>query len=296
MMKSQLIAAIALTSGFGLFTATSAQAQVSEYMHVPAVGINEVTVHGGYGLGTVRFSGAGNADQDYNGLRNLGATWSYGYSDWLSLGADVSFTSIETGPVDSSGIEPIKLFAAGKNAMGPGTLQYGVRAQFAIEQADIEGNGDSNRTYGDALSNFGEGGFELAPWVGYSFAAGPGLAGARLSYEIMNTDTDVEGGTELSGGSEGNLAVFYEYNLADMPLGAALTYDWMTSVDTESAGGTTELIDDRAFFGVNLYTRLMTSSGGFGFIPSLVWREQVSGETLDKASDVRLAIAGRFSF
>ncbi len=286
-----------------LVVGAGAQAQTSEYFHVPAAGVNDLTVHGGYGLGTVRGTGAGAEDLDYNGLRNLGVTWAYSYSDMWSFGADVAYTSIDApngagADAKSSGIEPIRLFAAGKNMLGGGTLSYGVRAQFAVEKAKLEANGDTNRTFGDILSNYGEGGFELAPWVGWSMQAGPGVFGARFSYEVLNTDTKVDnaGAPEatLSGGSEGQAAVFYEYMLADMPLGAALTYDFYSAIDSETNGVESEFAASRSLIGVSLYTRL--GAENFSFIPQLIWREKASGSDVDKLSDVRLNVAGRFSF
>ncbi|RYZ64902.1 MAG: hypothetical protein EOP05_21355 [Proteobacteria bacterium] len=237
----------------------------------------------------------------------------YGYGEVWSFGGDIAYSNLDTDPGKSDGLEPIRLFGAGRRQLGSGTIFYGLRAQFAVANAKLDVNGassESNRTYGDILSNIGEGGFELAPWIGWQMPAGPGVFGARVSYEVVNTDTDVKlrgvvGGVNstvdvtgsIKGGSEGQAAVFYEFNVGDMPLGAALTYDFYSKIeqDFENAGIIASDIGARSLIGVNLYTRL--DFGGFGFIPSLVWREKVSsGDDIDKLSDVRLNLAGRFSF
>jgi len=306
-MRKQLLAVTALTIGFaGLAQAQETPitpSRSSEYYHAPAAGVNELTIHGGYGLGTVRGSADGAVDTDINGARNLGVEWVYGISDMFKVGADISYTtlSIDNGATDvnNSGIEPIILKGSGNLPLGAGTLVYGLRAQFAVVKAKTEANGDENRTVGDILSNVGEGGFELAPWVGYSMLLGQSHnLGAKLSYEVVNTDTDVEGpnGAEatLSGGSEGRASVFYEYLLSDMPLGVALNYDWYTAIDTETNGIETEVLDARSMIGVDLYTRI--NAGNWGILPTLSWREKASSDNFDKLSDVRLNIAGRFAF
>lgn len=305
------------TTAFILFMGTIANAQEtsgsvspsptrsSEFFHAPAAGMSDVTVHGGYSLGTTRDQAPGSADVDVNGIRNLGVEYIYGISDMFKVGVDVSYTNVSTGEnpdTQSSGIDPITIKGSGNYQLGMGTLVYGLRAQFAVEKAKIESNGDTNRSVGDILSNVSEGGFELAPFVGYSILLGDAhTVGAKLSYEVINSDTDVEDATagfdyKFSGGSEGALAVFYEYNMAGMPLGAALTYDWYTDIETEGlpAGITGSTTDARSMIGVNLYTSL--NAGGFTFVPALTWREKASSDDYDKLSDVRLNIAGRFSF
>jgi len=303
-MRKQLLAVTALTLGFaGLAQAQETPitpSRSSEYYHAPAAGVNELTIHGGYGLGTSRGATAGSVDTDINGARNLGVEWVYGISDMFKVGADISYSTltIDNGTTDTknSGIEPIVLKGSGNVQLGAGTLVYGLRAQFAVEKAKIEDNGDSNRTFGDELSNFGEGGFELAPWVGYSLLLGQSHnLGAKVSYEVVNTDTKVDtavGELTLSGGSEGRASVFYEYLLSDMPLGAALNYDWYTKIESE--GPTTFALDSRSMIGVDLYTRI--NAGNWGIIPMLTWREKASSDNFDKLSDVRLNIAGRFAF
>jgi hypothetical protein len=298
------VAALALCAG----TAANAQdtmaptpSRSSEFFHAPGAGMSEVTVHGGYALGTVRAEGAGTEDVDVNGVRNLGVEYVYGINDMFKVGADISYTNVSTGEnpdTESSGIEPITIKGSGNYQLGMGTLVYGLRAQFAVAKAKVEDNGDTNRTVGDILSNYSEGGFELAPFVGYSMLLGEAhTVGAKLSYEVINTDTDVESATgdfTLSGGSEGALALFYEYNLSGMPLGAALTYDWYTAIDAEAAGVENQFADARSMFGVNLYTSLMT--GNVAIIPMLTWREKASSDDFDKLSDVRLNVAARFGF
>ncbi|RYZ66947.1 MAG: hypothetical protein EOP05_18420 [Proteobacteria bacterium] len=303
-MRKQLLAVTALTLGFaGLAQAQETPitpSRSSEYYHAPAAGVNELTIHGGYALGTSRTEGAGAVDTDINGARNLGVEWVYGISDMFKVGADISYTTLtrDNGTTDTknSGIEPIVLKGSGNAQLGAGTLVYGLRAQFAVDKAETEANGDQNRTLGDELSNFAEGGFELAPWVGYSLLLGQSHnLGAKVSYEVINTDTKVDspaGEFTLSGGSEGRASVFYEYLLSDMPLGAALNYDWYTKIDNETTNTTAFLA--RSMIGVDLYTRI--NAGNWGILPTLSWREKASSDQFDKLSDVRLNIAGRFAF
>ncbi len=284
------------------FMSASAFAQsTTEYFHMPAAGAFEVTPHVGYRTMTTRAQAPGSTESNLSGLERLGAKAMYGINPLIAVGADLSYSTytVNNGGPDNKGIEPLQLFLDGQLPMAMGNLQYGLLGSFGLEKAKFANNG-VNRSFGDAGEDIAAGGFRLAPYLGYVFSTGSvGSFGGRVSYQLINSDASVEttngGSATISGGSRGNATLFYETKAADIDLGAGLTYDWWTKVTGSGNGLTSDFAQSRSLIGVKLYAN-MPFGEGVSFLPSLSWREKASSDDLDKFSDLRFNVAGRFAF
>lgn len=294
-LKSLLIFAImALTSIDVLAQSTT------EFFHMPAAGVSEVTPHVGYRTSTVRATPAGSVERNMNGLDRLGATYTYGVNPLVALGADLSYSTykISNSGGEVEGLEPLQLVLDGQLPMSMGNLQYGLLVSFGPEKAKTSPSKE-NRSFGVPWDDFVAGGFRVAPYLGYAFSTGgAGSFGGRVSYQLVNSDAKVDTPTSeatMGGGARGSAALFYELKAADIPLGAALTYDWFTKVETKAPAPVSTALEPRSLIGVKFYAEMPFSETA-SFLPSLVWREKAASDDFDKLGDIRFTIAGRFSF
>jgi hypothetical protein len=298
-----VLAASLLTTVLTTTISGSAFAQsTTEYFHMPAAGVFDITPHVGFRTSTSRTKSAGSLDYNWSGLDRLGAKAMYGVNPLVAVGADLSYSSykITNNGGDANGIEPLQVFVDGQLPMAMGNLQYGLRVSFGLEKAQTTA-GKANRSFGDAWDGVVQSAFSVAPYLGYAFRAGEvGSFGGRLSYQVINSDTKYEDpntgqSATASGGAQGNAALFYETKAADVSLGAALTYDWFNKTTADAGAGTFDLIAARSLIGVKLYSDLPFGPN-VSFLPSLSWREKAASDDFDKLSDIRFSVAGRFSF
>jgi|GEM_PF-4050222 len=298
-MKSVLFTFAAIVSG--LIVSATAQAQATtEFFHQPNAGSSELTPHVGYRTSTTRAQAAGSTETNLSGLDHLGVKYEYGLNPVLALGVDLSYSSftISNNGGDSRGLEPLQVVLDGQLPMLAGNFQYGLEATVGLEKAKSTPS-PQNRSYGDAANSFPAGGFKIAPYLGYAFSlGGAGALGAKVSYELINSDVKVDtSGADVNtgGGAEGQAVLFYEGKAADVTLGGAFTYDWFTRVWNQPAGVETTVLNPRSLVGVKLYSNIPFGSG-IEFLPSLTWREKGSSDDFDKLSDLVFTIAGRFTF
>jgi hypothetical protein len=297
--------AVLTTAAFAALTSSlisvDALAQsTTEFFHMPAADVSEVTPHVGYRTSTIRSTPAGSVERNMNGLDRLGVTYMYGVNPLVALGADLSYSTYKTsnGGGDVEGFEPLQLFLDGQLPMSTGNLQYGLLVSFGLEKAKTNAS-KSNLSFGTPWDDTVASGFKIAPYLGYAFSAGrAGSFGGRVSYQIVNSDAKVDiptGEIEMGGGARGSAALFYELKAADIPLGAALTYDWFETIEIKSPAPGSTYSRPRSLIGVKLYAEMPLSETS-SFLPSFTWREKASSDDLDKLGDIRFTIAGRFFF
>lgn len=228
---------------------------------------------------------------------NLGVRYEYGLNEMISLGGKLSYASYtnkpETGDSTSiSGLEDIELDVKGMYGLTAGTLRYGATLAFSMGE---------NKTNSDGDVSANSGGNTLTPYVGYEYASGPSMFGAKLSFDLLlgkrklkdesttpATSSDQEGGTNTS------IDLFYEHTLsAEMLLGAALDYTMVS--DDKVAGVSSENVTPV----LDLKVYLPIEMGGGTLIPSIHYGmttdSEVGGTDIDAFSAMGLGVDYRMA-
>ena len=277
--------------------AAAANESVPEYFHQAPAGATELSIHAGYRTFTAR--AVGGTDSTLSGLDRLGVEFDHGINEMFAIMADLSYStySVTPGSSKNSGIEPLIVKLQGLYPLSGGAFVYGLAASVGLEKASINAGGDVNRSYGDIATGIGRSGLELAPYVGYAMGIGDSVIGGRVRYTVLDMDSTVTtpfGDVTVGAENAGRASLFYEYRLTDMPLGAALLYDWFSKPSISTANGLSiGGIGARSLIGLQLYTAM--NYGGFVFKPVLEWREKAGGD-YDKTSDLKLTLVARMGF
>jgi hypothetical protein len=232
--------------------AFAAEGGSSEYFYQTGAGKHEVTPRLSIESTSVEIEGT---ESEVTG-NVLGVAYQFGATEDIAVGAALNYTfsgesDDGTDTVDRDGLEDLELFVKAGLPMGGGTLRYGANLNFALEDAEVDSEGNENTS---------SGGTALTPYVGYEQAWGNCVAGAKLSVEVGLTDrtTDNNGTTTDESGAEATtIGLFYEHKLSDsMRLGASL--DWVTVSDTtdETNGGDSENVSPLQLVTVYLPTKV----------------------------------------
>jgi hypothetical protein len=288
-----------LVVGLAFGTAQAAETNRSEFFYQPGAGQSDVTVHVGYEARNTTAKnvttesklngwagrGVGNAATE-----GMGVGYEYGLNEMLSLGADVSFVSLETDATPkfkTNGLADPMLFVHGTSGMDFGRLRYGANLGLGFSKQKIE----TDRQ--DAMT----GGFSLTPYIGLDLDAGPGILGGRVSYRF-NMERTLEGATgaesKVKDGNMLGLAAFYEYMLSDMLLGVDVNYRMVGEATTTTAGVNTTS-KTYSPLGADLYARIPLDEM-ITIIPSFGYDFSASGDVYDKYNDMTFQIAARFGF
>jgi hypothetical protein len=292
----QILAGLVAVLAFGTAHAAEATGGGSEFFYQAASGTSDVTGHLGYRSFTSRDKTAGATDVTISGLDMLGVGYEYGINEMLAVGADLSYSAmkIKDSDVKVNGIEDLQLSIKGMSPMGGMRLRYGALLGIPLQKAEIKSDNASPGAFNGQLTR-STGGVALTPYVGADMDAGPGILGARLSYELkfkhqeknplFTGDVDVENGNALG------LAAFYEYMMSDMLFGADLHY---TSMMKTKLAGAEVANSDANVLGLDLYTRIPLMANA-SIIPMLAY-DFSGGSHYDKYSDLNISVAARFGF
>ena len=249
--------AMALALGFGGLAQAASDTGGSEYFHQAAGGANEITPMFSYANGIQKMND-GTADTKTNGIKNLGVQYEYGINEMLSVYGNIGYGSVgvdRSGSSTASGLNDLNLGVKGTSAMGMGSLRYGLNLNLPFEKAKVDGGGRA--------TNASTGGLGLTPYVGYDMVAGPGMWGARLSYNYkFNRSYDYGSyNPTVTGGSVLGLGTFYEFNVAEMIFGGKLQYDIAqdTTIGRQNASDLTGPTGN--IFTAGLYTRINVGPG-----------------------------------
>ena len=285
----------------------------SEIFQQAEAGQSQVTVFVPYRMLETTAKGAATSTK-VTGLYRLGAQYEYGINEMFSAGAKLSYTMTKSDgnpETKFQGLEYPELFLKGRMPMDFGRLRYGLNLAFApmkgkakvVNGAITEAPAPTERS----------GAIDLTPYVGFDMDAGPGVAGARLMYQLgigeSTTETDISISTPIvanttvdvknQSGNVLTLTGFYEYFLSDMLLGAGLNYAMIGEGTTKTPGlfggaATETKSKTLSLIGVDLYARIPT--GPVELVPALSYWTKSSADDYDKYNDMYLSIAGRFNF
>lgn len=271
-MRFNFVASLAVLLGASFAQAQVAPAMDVEYFHQAPAGVFELRPHVNYmGLNSKGIGGA--LDGKISGISDLGARLEYGFNEMFSFYGDLSVSMLESkygtgvnaqteATTTSSGLDDIELGFRGTNAMGMGSLRYGLALNLGLENRKTEN--------GSLLGgkNNSSGGLNLMPYVGYDMAVGPGFWGARLSYQWMgerSIDNSVNGATVSGKLKEGHvlgLGTFYEYLLSDMILGGRLQYDMPSNSKLSGFNNATDTtLETSNNLTLGVYTRIPVGPG-----------------------------------
>lgn len=299
MFQRQILASVVIAAIGSFAQAQSAATNSnvgSEFFYQTPAGKQDITARLGYRMNVTREKATTTApnpqDVKNTGLDDTGVSYEYGISDAFSVGADLNFSSLETDEttkVKTSGLKDPMINFKGTSGMDFGRLRYGAMLGLGgLQKAKQEADSKTAMT----------GGYSLTPYVGADSDVGPGILGARLSYGIaMERTIEVTGTTgstdyKGTGGNNLGVSVFYEYVMSDMLFGGAINYNSISEItlkDTATnAEGKSESFNTT---GVSLYSRIPM---GFDLIPRLDY--VFADSSKDKASNMLLSLAGRFSF
>lgn len=224
----------------------------------------------------------------------------YGISEQFSAGlllANVSGKAEQGATsIDVKGMADIIAFFHGRNAMGTGSLRYGVDVGLGLSKREIESTGDTNVS---------SGGISLTPFVGYEIAAAPCTYGARLAYKMYagerkqtdNTSTPADD-DKITGPTTTSLAFFYEHDMAPVRLGAALEIASNTESEIKTNGGAgVKQGDGETTMGIKLYVPY-TVNEMITILPEFTYAQATAKEnnTIDSKSGWNLGVGGRFTF
>jgi hypothetical protein len=286
MLNRQILAGLALTLAF---TTAHAAENTSEFFYQTGAGKSDVT--GQIGYTALNRTGKGQTtDYKVTGLAPIGVAYEYGLSEMLSVEGILAYGSLEdnsTPSRKSTGLVDPMVTLKGTQKMDFGHLRFGATLGLGgISKSKTESNGDTN-----LLS----GGYSLKPYIGADLNAGPGILGARLSYNYKLDRTSDNNGTEgtTKGGNETDLSAFYEYMLSDMVLGAELNY----TMTAETKDKNDQKLNNAANkTGASLYGRIPAIEK-LAIIPRLDYVFSNSDtDTYDKYNDMILSVAARYEF
>jgi hypothetical protein len=280
----QILASLVAVLAFGTAHAAEATGGGSEFFYQAASGTSDVTGHLGYRSFTYRDKTAGAKDVTVSGLDMLGVSYEYGINEMLAVGADLSYTAMKNKDADIkvNGLEDLQLSVKGVSPMGGMRLRYGALLGIPLQKAEIKSDSITPGVNDGDLGR-STGGVALTPYVGADMDAGPGILGARLSYELkfkhQQKDPAFTGDVDVENGNVLGLAAFYEH---------------YSMVAKDKIGGVEQTNSDKNIFGLDLYTRIPLMANA-SIIPMLAY-DFSGGSHYDKYSDLNISVAARFGF
>lgn len=169
----------------------------------------------------------------------------YGWCEVLSTGLTLSNFNLvqKTDPAGTSvredGFGDPVMFLKGRKALGPGVLHLGGTLAIAIDDHKIDIHGNSNGA---------SGGMTVAPYAGYEMALGAHTFGAKISYDIYQSDrkfrADAVNGsvieTRVQDGQKLITTLFYEWSNADaLTVGGKLAVNSRAKTKSRASNGIT---------------------------------------------------------
>ena len=235
----------------------------SEYLHQAPGGAFELSP--GLMITTERLKGRGTVRNRTASQLMLMVEGEYGFNDMFSLGANlgvgVGATSIDNCPSNTtcndtrqSGMRDAMVTFNGRVPFGLSAFRFGLDLSQSFGEAVIEKDGDSN---------LASGGTTLTPFVGFETTFGASLIGAKLGYDVYQSDRDYKNESppatkfKVKDGQRLNAALFYEYTFPKIvSVGAALEYLDRADSKTSGNGTTSKNKDGASLTMLNVYVPL----------------------------------------
>ena len=284
----------------------------SEFQHQANGGKIEVTPTLTFGQTTVNFNGAYTAGQTSlnDNYSNLSVMGEYGFSRILSAGLKLGYQTEavpSSGGVASSsakGLTDTDVFLNGRVMVGPGLFRFGGDLSFA--------SGGSVANSDNSVNEY-SGGITFTPRVGYEQLVGAGTLGARVSYDLIQTDRNISvasnspsytGGTnaKLAGGNVLTVTAFYEMPIANNILGFDLNVfqsnstkysDTITPSADDHDGYTGYIVAAYASFEVAPSIKILPTLG-YGVPRVNLTAFDSTGQTM--SAGIYASLAARFEF
>jgi hypothetical protein len=269
--KKQLIVGILSIAGLSAF----ADGQSEIFYQTPA-GKTAATAQVGFVNRDLKTLNSGGAATPQNvkesGMTPSGVRYEMGISDQFSVEAAITATNLSVTGIASgqdkgkvSGLDDVQLNFKGTTTMGFGHLRYGAFNRIGLSEAHYSSTGGK---IANTNISSGTGGFTFTPYLGADMELGPGVFGARFSYDLVKHDnvyhtTDSSGYTYFTGAQKADVTVFYEFNFGASLVGLAVD---MATVSSSNNNGTRQ--DGFSTLGVNLYGRYAATES-WSVVPSV---------------------------
>ncbi len=266
----------------------------SEYMYQTPAGKWQVvpTLH--YESAEVKMKAGGSTKTTRFGQSVRGE---YGIDESFSTGLILMNSSSESksgnSKFDATGLHDLTVFFRGRNQVGGGMLRYGLNVDFGLEKHKVKANGDENNSTG---------GMWATPFIGFEMSRDNCTYGGRISYKTLIGDAKMEDEgppkveSDISGGSQFGLDLFFEHQIQQWTLGAALEITSVEKKEAKANGVTTEHAFGNTQWTLAFYTPYDVSEN-IELLPSVRYTTfTAKNYTIDEASSWHFAIGGRFTF
>ncbi len=283
-----------------------ADATKSEFFYQTASGQAAGTIQAGY---MDRELTADAGTQKDTGLTKAGIRYEMGLNDLFSLEGVLTYTMLTINPITSgqdnatiNGIDNVQVnIKATNGGYTWGRLRYGaVNSIGAIPAAyTLTGGGSPNLNLNSSSGNY-----TFTPYIGADMDLGPGILGAKASYDLVKTDTVIHsppGNATLlvNGGQDLTATIFYEWLMDQSLIGLAV--DFMN----ESPANTLTGPNGSGFseYGAKLYGR-WGFADAWSIIPSVQYDiyatksavDMYSNVTISRGYEMDVALAARYAF
>lgn len=222
----------------------------AEFIHQAPDGKFEVTPRISLAGGELKYK---NGNKYNLGGVGLDVRGEYGFSEmfsgYVSLGTasvtaerDNCPTGVVCRDTKSSGMIDPSVGVLGAIPAGPGHVRLGADLSMALEDHEIEDDGDQNMA---------SGGTTLNVFAGYEMNIAQNVFGARLGYDLYQGDRDYNDKDitapvkyKVSGGEDMNVDLYYEYWLNMVTIGGYFRYATSKESKAEANGVTVDLDDE----------------------------------------------------
>lgn len=320
MNRFKLIAmALPLALSSAAFAADSGSG-ISEYQHQAAGGKWEVAP--GFTFGSIKSTYdstySGNLSSSTDSLFNFTVGGEYGINDMIAVGLKLGYQSDSisfspdqgVGKMSASGMTDPVIYEKTKMDIGGSTLTFG-------GDLDISpGNHTYDQTANSMKANEYSGGITLTPYVGWEMNVGPGIVGARLAYDLIQTNQKWKDNTSANSANPHNLtikgsnqlsfAAFWEMTFNPLiwgvDIGVLRTAGSKYSDDANAAAGDTDAHDAQSNLFVETYANWAITPD-ISILPKIGYGPQGAGwiasalaNGQNGSSGIYFNVAARFTF
>jgi hypothetical protein len=302
-IKTHFIAAALSVTGFAVM---AAEPSPSEFFYQTPAGQSAGTIQAGYldREYKVTNNGASVGTAADKGLSQAGVRYEVGLTDMWSLEGALTYSLIKRDPAsstadsaDANGLDDFQLNLKGTSHMTGFRLRYGLSNRIGLFAASYSTTGGGANEF-----NNSSGRFTFTPYLGADISVGPGLLGAKVSYDLIKQDVALHGPNGIndvySGGQDFIVSVFYEWSIEPTLLGVALSY---LNEGNSKFDGTAQ--DNWIMYGANIYARFGWIDG-WAIVPNVAydWNGSKSNvdyytvNTIDSGQEWKFNLALRTTF
>jgi hypothetical protein len=311
-LKRKMIIGLVSLLGAYAFAEDNANPVTSEFQHQANAGVWEVTPGMSFGNFKTNY-GSGNTLQLSSSTDAMTSEFikgEYGINEMFAVGVQLAYQTdnITYSPSQAGGTAITKIdgmndpviYFLGRNDVGYGSIHYGLNFDFAVDKGQI------NTT----SMNEASGGLTFTPFVGYEFGIGPGILGAKASYDIRTNrsyeDNRGNNGTSsltLKDGQAFTIMAFYEWNLDPVVWGLDLGLVNRTADHFTENGKSGSLNNGSNNFNISTYANWtvipmvhILPSIGYGILPQGFPSTMVANGGINTIAGMFGTVAVRLAF